>query len=423
MTAAIATLDRDPLIQTYRHIRATTESLCDPLLPEDMVVQTMPEVSPTKWHLGHVTWFFETFVLSGSAAAYEPFDDRYHPLFNSYYESVGHPYPRARRGLLSRPAVEEVRAYRQHVDEALIGLLQKERPEVVEQVAPIIEVGLQHEQQHQELLLMDIKHVLATNPLRPAYHKAELSERRSGSSTEWRSFEGGSVEVGMSGNGFAFDNERPRHSVLLEPFQLANRLVTAGEFLEFMRDKGYERPALWLSDGWEFVRREQWRAPLYWEEGDDGWRVMTLSGLREVIPDEPVCHVSYFEADAFARWRGCRLPTESEWEHAAQGQATTGVFLESGSYHPQPIDSPSSGDSVAQLFGDVWEWTASPYVPYPGYVSFEGALGEYNGKFMVNQLVLRGGSCVTPEGHVRRTYRNFFYPHQRWMFSGLRLAR
>jgi ergothioneine biosynthesis protein EgtB len=418
-----AAVERGTLLREYEEIRATTLSLCEPLEPEDMVIQTMPDVSPTKWHLAHTTWFFETLVLGRTRASYAPFDDRYHALFNSYYRRLGDPYPRARRGLLSRPTVDEIRAYRRHVDRAMTDLLEDAPDSVVEQAAPVIRVGLHHEQQHEELLLMDVKHVLAANPLRPAYHGAPRTGRSVETPIEWCRFDGGRVEVGAATAGFAYDNERPRHEVLLEPFELATRLVTADEYRAFMEDGGYERCELWLADGWDLVQREGWRAPLYWHEDDDGWRVMTLGGPRRIEPCEPLCHVSYFEADAFATWAGSRLPTEFEWEHAARGREIEGTFLEAGEYHPRPLRSPPRPDRPAQLFGDVWEWTASPYVAYPGYRPFEGALGEYNGKFMVNQFVLRGGCCVTPARHVRPTYRNFYYPHQRWMFSGVRLAR
>ncbi len=425
------TQGRDELLRSYGKVRATTMALCEPLEPEDMVVQTMPDVSPTKWHLAHVTWFFEAFVLARSRSSYAPFDDRYHALFNSYYQSIGDPYPRDGRGLLSRPTVEEVRAYRQHVDEAITDLVAGGSDEVLESITPVVAVGLQHEQQHQELLLMDIKNVFARNPLRPTYYSAPRRGDPAGTAMTWTPHEGGQVEVGSSSNEFAFDNEKPRHTVFLEPFELAVRLTTAEEYQAFMQEGGYERPELWLADGWERVQREGWRAPLYWQagndgggsrEGDDSWQVMTLGGLRPVDPQEPVCHVSYYEADAFARWAGCRLPTEFEWEHAARGHEIAGTFLESADFHPQPLGSSTRGQ-LAQLFGDVWEWTSSSYAPYPGYEPFAGSLGEYNGKFMVNQMVLRGGSCVTPESHMRRTYRNFYYPHQRWMFAGVRLAR
>ncbi len=418
-----APADREALLRDYRSVRRTTEALCEPLEREDMVVQTMPDVSPTKWHLAHTTWFFEALVLERSGAPYEVFDDRYAALFNSYYRSLGDPYPRAERGLLSRPTVDEILAYRRHVDGAVEALLSGGPDEASARVAPTLVLGLQHEQQHQELLLMDAKHVLARNPLRPAYRRAEHRRGDAAPPLAWHAFDGGEVEIGFEGAGFAYDNERPRHTVRIEPFELASRPVTAGEFLAFIEDGGYERPELWLADGWDLARREGWRAPLYWERDADRWRVMTLGGLREVDPAEPVCHVSYYEAEAYATWAGARLPSEQEWEHAAGDLEVRGNFLETGALHPRPEAGEGADGAPAQLFGDVWEWTAGPYVPYPGYRPFEGELAEYNGKFMVNQFVLRGGSCVTPRGHVRPTYRNFYYPGQRWMFAGFRLAR
>ena len=414
---------RGDLLRVYKKVRSTTEALCEPLEPEDMVVQTMPDVSPTKWHLAHVTWFFEKLALSRSGASYELFDERLHELFNSYYQSLGRPYPRPRRGLLSRPTVDEVRAYRRHVDEAIADLFENGSREAVERIAPVVTVGLHHEQQHQELLLMDIKHVLAQNPLRPSY---QCQRERSDSSTvpkRWVEFAGGDAEVGAIGAAFTYDNEGPRHRVLLEAFELASHPVTCGEYADFIADGGYERPEFWLADGWDLARKEGWRGPLYWEDGSDGFRVMTLRGLRDIDRFEPVCHVSFYEANAYATWAGCRLPTEFEWEHAAAKRSVTGTFLESGAFHPTPCSAEEDEAGPAQLFGDVWEWTSSPYSPYPGYKPFAGELGEYNGKFMVNQIVLRGGCCVTPAGHVRRTYRNFYYPQQRWMFAGFRLAR
>ncbi len=427
MTLSIPiTQERGELLRAYERVRSVTEALCEPLETEDMVVQTMPDVSPTKWHLAHVTWFFETLVLERSGAQYSLFDERFSAIFNSYYQSLGDPFPRSRRGLLSRPTVDEVRDYRRHVDEAMTALLEDGSRECVESVAPVLTIGMHHEQQHQELLLMDVKHVLAGNPMRPAYGRrpsptGTLIPVVAVPAVEWRSFDGGDVEIGHEGSGFAYDNERPRHTARLEPFELASRPVTCGEYSAFVDDGGYRRSELWLADGWDHVQREDWRAPLYWEP--DTGSAMTLGGLRDIDPGEPVCHVSYYEADAYATWAGCRLPSELEWERAAEGHAATGTFLESGAYHPRRLSSAPEGDSLGQLFGDVWEWTRSPYAPYPGYEPFEGELGEYNGKFMINQLVLRGGCCVTPESHLRRTYRNFFYPHQRWMFAGFRLAR
>ncbi|MHC5063129.1 MAG: ergothioneine biosynthesis protein EgtB [Planctomycetota bacterium] len=417
------TPQRERLITDFEDLRTTTMALCEPLEPEDMVVQTMPDVSPTKWHLAHVTWFFETFVLARSRAPYMPFRTGYHELFNSYYQSEGKPFPRAQRGLLSRPTVDEVRAYRKHVDREVLKLIEHGPEEVIEQAAPIVEVGLQHEQQHQELLLMDVKHVLAKNPLRPAYRQEKSAPRAAVPALDWCSYAGGRVTVGATDGSFFFDNEGPEHPVLVQPFELASRLVTAGEYLEFMADGGYQRPEFWLADGWDIVQRENWRAPLYWEESRYGWQMMTLAGMRAVDPGEPVCHVSYYEADAFATWARRRLPTEFEWEHAARGQEVAGTFLESEVFHPQSLEESGEESAPAQLFGDVWEWTASAYAPYPRYAPFAGGLGEYNGKFMSNQMVLRGGCCVSPQRHLRKTYRNFYYPQQRWMFAGIRLAR
>ena len=327
---------REELLRAYRSVRAVTEALVEPLEPEDMVVQSMPDVSPTKWHLAHTTWFFETLVLARGGQPYTRFHEDYHELFNSYYESLGHPYPRARRGLLSRPTVREVRAYRRHVDQALVALVEGAPEELVVELAPTLTIGLHHEEQHQELLLTDVKHVLAQSPLRPAYRSPPPRAARQAPRQEWISFEGGVVEVGASARGFAFDNERPRHSVLLRPFELARRPVTCGEYLAFVADGGYRRPELWLADGWSLVQKEGWQAPLYWEEDGDCWRVTTLGGLRDVEPDEPVCHVSYYEAQAFAAWSGQRLPGEHEWEHAARQSSFSGTFLEDGTLHPAP---------------------------------------------------------------------------------------
>lgn len=418
-------LDRDALVRAYSGVRSATESLCEALETEDMVVQTMPDVSPIKWHLAHVTWFFEAMALSEAVPNYETCDEYVTSLFNSYYESIAEPYPRARRGLLTRPTVAEIMRYRQRVDARMLEFLQDAEDDVLERIAPTIEVGLHHEQQHQELMLMDILHVFAQNPLRPAYRKKTVSELAARSKLSWRRFDGGNVAIGAEAESFCYDNERPRHEVVLPAFELASRLVTSGEYLQFMRDGGYERPELWLADGWNLVQGEGWTAPLYWErdsEGDDSWNAMTLGGLRAVDENQPVCHVSYYEADAYARWADCRLPTEFEWEHATAGLEVRGNFAESGRFHPRATGLDTS-DSVLQLYGDVWEWTSSPYAGYPGFQPFEGALGEYNGKFMINQVVLRGGCCVTPQSHIRPSYRNFYYPQQRWMFSGIRLAR
>ncbi len=412
------------LIERFREVRAVTEGLVAPLQPEDMVVQSMADASPTKWHLGHTTWFFETFVLGPHERGFTPHQRRWGPLFNSYYRSVGTPYPRSERGLLSRPTVAEVRAWREAVDDRVSTLLAAADTDLLAGIGPVLVLGLHHEQQHQELLLTDLKHAFGQNPLRPTYRAASegpsvLARPRGGPG--WVSREGGLVEVGHSGPGFAFDNEGPRHQALLQPHALADRLVTNREYLAFVDDGGYERPELWLDEGWATRGEGGWRAPLYWEQGPGGWAQFTLAGMRPVHPDEPVCHVSFYEADAYARWAGARLPTEVEWEVAAVERAVAGNLLESGRLHPAPAASYEGG--LAQLFGDLWEWTASPYGPYPGYRPPPGALGEYNGKFMVNQQVLRGGSCATPQGHLRATYRNFFHPDKRWQLTGIRLAR
>jgi ergothioneine biosynthesis protein EgtB len=378
----------------------------------------MPDVSPPKWHLAHVSWFFETFVLKPYLPGYREVDGRYAVLFNSYYEGAGAMHPRAERGRLSRPTLEEVYRYRRRVDEAMAGLLEEgglaQRPDVAFRTL----LGLHHEQQHQELLITDIKHIFASQPLRPRYNEPPAAARATAPGAEWCEYPGGLREIGHAGDGFCYDNETPRHRVWLEPFRLAARPVTNGEFLGFMRDGGYERAELWLSEGWRAVKERGWLAPLYWERDGGTWHYMTLSGLRAVDPQEPVCHVSYYEADAYARWAGRRLPTEQEWEIAAQDVAVAGNLQDSGRHHP----APAREAGLTQLYGDVWEWTRSPYVAYPGFRPLAGTLGEYNGKFMSGQMVLRGGSCATPADHIRASYRNFFYPADRWQFSGIRLA-
>ncbi|HLG66444.1 MAG TPA: ergothioneine biosynthesis protein EgtB [Acidimicrobiales bacterium] len=419
--ADAGTARRRVLAARYREVRAATEELAAPLSPEDQTVQSMPDASPTKWHRGHTSWFFETFLLQGQPR-YSPYDPAFAYIFNSYYEAVGPRYPRPERGILSRPGVAEVAAYRHHVDSAMGELLEGELDEAT---ADLVELGLHHEQQHQELLLMDIKHALSRNPLLPAYRPGAGAHPSEARKLGWLEHEGGLAEIGhRPGTGFAFDNELPCHLEHLTPFALADRPVTCGEWLGFMEDGGYSRPELWLSDGWAAVAQGAWTCPLYWFQETtsapaSSWFVFTLGGPRPVDPAEPVCHISYFEADAFARWAGCRLPTEAEWEVAARGSSpASGNWLDLRVLHPLP-----TGDSATGLFGDVWEWTASPYGPYPGFRPAPGAVGEYNGKFMVNQYVLRGGSCATPAGHVRATYRNFFPAHARWAFSGLRLAK
>ncbi len=404
-------------ITPYRAVRSASERLCDPLITEDYVVQSMPDVSPTKWHLAHTTWFWETFLLTPHLAGYQPFDPAFKFLFNSYYVTVGDRHCRQNRGQLSRPTVSEVYAYRKHVDAAMEQLLADLPPAAAE----LMDIGLNHEQQHQELMLTDLKHVFWVNPLRPAYRQATREAPLDPVPMRWVNLDGGLKEIGWRpGDGFAFDNESPRHKVYLEPFELGSRLVTNGEWKRFMTDGGYARADCWLSAGLATARAEDWRAPMYWIEQDGQWWNHTLSGLRPVVDAEPVVHVSFFEADAFARWAGARLPTEAEWEVASEAVPMTGPFVEHGDGHPAPAtDAPG----LQQMFGDVWQWTASAYLGYPGFCPPPGALGEYNGKFMCNQFVLRGGSVATPASHIRRTYRNFFPPDARWQFMGLRLAR
>ena len=404
--------------QMFLRVRAATGGLAAPLSDADATVQSMPDASPAKWHLAHTTWFFEAMVLTPESAAYRCFDERFNFLFNSYYESVGARQPRPLRGLLTRPTLAEVLAYREHVDAAMRDLLRRgPSPRTL----GVIELGCHHEQQHQELLLTDILHLFAQNPLRPAYRESvPLPVETFDRVQTYKTLPGGVFDIGHEGRGFAFDSEGPRHAVRLEPFRLSDRLVTNREWMEFMSDKGYQNPLLWLSDGWAKVREEGWSAPLYWEARDGEYWSMTLRGVQPVDLDAPVTHVSYFEADAFASWMGRRLPTESEWEVAAQSLPVDGNFAGSGRLRPKPAAMPDG--SLRQMFGDVWEWTRSAFMPYPRFRPMEGALGEYNGKFMSGQFVLRGGSCVTPEDHVRATYRNFFAPHTRWQFSGLRLA-
>ena len=420
------------LLARYRQTRAFTEKLAEPLEVEDYVVQSMPDVSPTKWHLAHVTWFFETFVLAPHVDGYEPLDPAYQYLFNSYYLGAGERHCRDQRGYISRPTVEEVYAYRRHVDRQMDellagpgGRLDAGGSEEADEILRVVEIGLHHEQQHQELLLTDIKHVLSVNPLRPAYLPADPDPIASESlgPPSWMAVEGGLHEIGHEiGPGFAFDNETPRHRFFVEAFELADRLVTNAEYLLFIEDGGYERGDLWLSEGWTAVRENGWSEPFYWERDGGDWYTFTLRGRRPVDPFEPVCHLNYFEADAYARWVGARLPTEQEWEVVASQHAIEGNFVESGRLHPARASEGDPG-GARQLFGDVWEWTRSQYSPYPGYEALPGTLGEYNGKFMSNQFVLRGGSCATSESHIRRTYRNFFPADASWQFTGLRLAR
>ncbi len=424
------------LATRYVAVREMTERLAAPLSAEDCMLQSMPDASPTKWHLAHTSWFFETFILAPHAADYRPLDPQYTFLYNSYYKQLGaHPL-RCARGLVSRPTLQQVYAYRRHVDEHMSRLLQAGW--IAPEIAALVELGLNHEQQHQELIVTDIKHALWSQPLRPAYIERRPQDYPYPVQFEFFNVLGGLEWIGHAGDGFAFDNETPRHQVYLREFRIGSRLVTNGEYLEFMRDGGYSKPQLWLSDGWDAVIANEWRAPLYWEpqrtakredsarfgDPDDEWRIFTLAGWREIDPHEPVCHISYYEADAYARWAGARLPTEPEWEVEANRVAMNGNFLEGERFHPQPAP-PASLVPVgkpAQMFGDLWEWTSSAYLGYPGYRPSGGALGEYNGKFMSGQMVLRGGSCATPRSHIRATYRNFFPPHARWQFTGIRLA-
>ncbi len=401
----------------FLDVRETSLKITRPLSAEDQMLQSMPDASPTKWHLAHTTWFFETFILEPNVAGYTPFDPKFKVLFNSYYKQLGAHPNRGSRGLMSRPSLEHVHQYRAHVDRAISDLLCHDIPDA--EILELIELGLNHEQQHQELILTDIKHAVWSSPLRaqPAHDTNFPSQT---ALLTWIPIEGGIHSVGHEGDSFAFDNERPRHDVLLRPFRIASRAVTNAEYMEFMADGSYRRPQLWLSDGWDAVCANQWNSPLYWEGGEDGsWSYFDGADMQRVDPSAPVCHVSYYEADAFARWSGARLPTEEEWEVTATRYPSQGTLLEDEVFHPRP----ARGEGLQQAFGDVWEWTASPYVAYPGFTPAEGLLGEYNGKFMCNQLVLRGGSCATPASHIRASYRNFFPAYARWQFSGIRLAK
>jgi ergothioneine biosynthesis protein EgtB len=400
------------LSTAYEHVRQRTLHLAEPLTAEDCCAQSMPDASPVKWHLAHTTWFFETFILEPREPGFRPHDPAFRVLFNSYYNGVGAKHPRAQRGLLTRPALADVHAYRAGVDARMLHLLAS-APDDGE-LAALAELGLQHEQQHQELILTDVKHLLSCNPLNPAYADSPLPASGPVAPLAWIQFDGGLAEIGHAGGGFAFDNESPRHRQYLQPFALASRLVTNGEFLEFVEAGGYRDPALWLSDGWDLVANGTLAAPLYWVRDGDRWREFTLHGLQALDPARPVTHVSLYEADAYARWRGARLPTEGEWEFAARDAALT-----CGDLHPRAAGS----SGLAQMFGECWQWTASGYAPYPGFAPAAGAIGEYNGKFMVNQYVLRGSSCATPHGHARASYRNFFPAGARWQFTGIRLAR
>ena len=399
------------LLARFQTVRAWSETLVSPLQTEDFVAQPMADASPAKWHLAHVTWFWETFLLKPHLPNYQALFPEYEILFNSYYNAVGPQFPRARRGTITRPTVSQTFDYRRHVDAAMEELLTTNDDDLT----ALVELGLNHEQQHQELIVTDLKFLLSCNPLTPIY-QAQSRAQTVPADAQWIGHEGGLVEIGYGGKGFSFDNEGPLHRVWLEPFELSSQLVNCGQWLEFINDGGYERSEFWLSAGWNTVQLESWTAPLYWQKSADGWQQFTLSGLRAVDANEPIAHLSYFEADAFARWKGARLPTEFEWEALCGGEPIEGNFAESRLLHP-------SAATKFEPFGNLWQWTRSQYCPYPGYRADEGALGEYNGKFMCNQFVLRGGSCATPQSHIRASYRNFFPPDARWQFAGLRLAR
>lgn len=416
-------------------VRAQTMALIDGLSAEDCALQSMPDASPTRWHLAHTTWFFEVFVLERFEPGFQPFHPAFRVLFNSYYNGVGDRHLRAERGLVSRPGLAEVLAYREDVEARLRSLLQAPPRDLATRaaLAEVVELGLHHEQQHQELVLTDLKHLFSRNPLLPAYRLGALPQAVAASPAGWFACPGGLFESGASAEGFAFDNERPQHRVFLEPFELSLRPINCGEVMAFIEDGGYRRPELWLAAGWDTVQQCGWQAPLYWQApsgaaahgsgAGERRQVFTLRGVLDIAPEAPAVHLSHYEADAIARWLGARLPTELEWEHVAQQVAVEGNLLESGLFHPSEAGVTPRTGLPAQMFGDVWEWTQSAYLPYPGYRTAPGAIGEYNGKFMSQQMVLRGGSCATPRSHLRATYRNFFPPQARWQFSGARLAR
>ncbi len=406
----------EPLADRYRRIRNLSLELAAPLSPEDQVVQTIPEVSPTKWHLAHATWFFEQFCLRAHVDGYEPVYERYQFLFNSYYHTASDMHPRPLRGLLSRPTVKDIHEYRRRVDDTMLELIRDCGD--ADDLAFLVTLGLNHEQQHQELLLTDIKHVFFSNPLWPTYRDLPVPPEGSRSELESSRRSGGTYQIGAAGEDFYYDNETPQHEALVSHHEIDGRLVTNARYRDFIKDGGYTESSHWLADGWAHVNERQWRRPLYWSE--DSEREFTLGGWRNIQPDAPVSHVSLYEADAFARWAGARLPTETEWELAAREAPRDGNLLGTGLLHPAPCTSTAT---IAQLYGDVWEWTASAYRPYPGFEPLAGSLGEYISKFMCNQIVVRGGSCVTQADHIRPTYRSFFYPHDRWQFLGFRLAR
>ena len=426
MSDSIPTIKKERLrfrkehtLEQYHKVRPFTHHLVEPLETEDFVIQPMENTSPTKWHLAHTSWFFETFVLEKFQSGFKSLHPQYAYFFNSYYLQTGVPFSRANRGLLSRPTVKEVFEYRAYVDEQVQLFIEGCEEELWREVAQVMEIGLNHEQQHQELILTDLKYLLAQNPLLPVYKDQVIAETKAVDEINWVKFEEGIVEIGNKGNEFTYDNEHPRHRTFVQDFELADRLIINREYLEFMNDDGYNRSELWLDEGWSKVNSEEWKAPLYWFKRDDGWFNFTLSGARPIELNEPVTHISYFEADAFARWKECRLPTEQEWEHACSNLEIKGNFVDDDKFHPIP----EKGQGLKQMYGDAWEWTQSSYAPYPGYKPLPGALGEYNGKFMANQYVLKGGSCATSKSHIRKTYRNFFHTDARWQFTGIRLAK
>jgi ergothioneine biosynthesis protein EgtB len=415
------------LIEQFRQVRDFSTRLCRSLEPEDYVVQSMPDVSPTKWHLAHTSWFFETFVLKVWMQRYRSEVPQYAYLFNSYYNAAGDMHRRDLRGLISRPTVAETYRFRESIDQCVIKLLEEADDALLSEIEPVLTLGVHHEQQHQELLVTDIKHVFSQNPLYPVFQPDAVQPKTAKVAPQhFVEFDEATVMIGHDGAGFSYDNEGPRHRALVPAFSLSNRLITNGEYLAFMEAGGYTRPEFWLSLGWTTVNDHAsggWQAPLYWVQRDGAWWNFTLSGFRPVNESEPVTHVSYFEADAYANWDGARLPTEFEWEYAASELPIEGNFVDAQRFHPAPAGGANGNDALLQMFGDVWQWTRSAYLPYPGYRAVPGALGEYNGKFMCNQMVLRGGSCATSRSHIRPTYRNFFQPEKRWQFTGIRLAR
>jgi ergothioneine biosynthesis protein EgtB len=415
--------ERENLKKHYKKIRSFTESLTESLETEDFVIQAMENASPAKWHLAHTTWFFEVFVLKHALKEFESMHPQYDYIFNSYYVQTSDPHCRDKRGNLSRPTVKQVFEYRKYVDEHMLSLIDSMTDTEFDEWASVVEVGIHHEQQHQELLLTDLKYMFAQNPLYPIYQETDRPQLKDLPAVNWVHFDEGVYEIGHLGDEFGYDNEFPNHKTYIHDFAIADRLVTNGEYLEFLEDGGYKDPKWWLDEGFAAVENNEWDRPLYWVERNGEWYHFTLSGLEKIDVNEPVTHVSYFEADAYARWKGCRLPTEHEWEVASKKESLKGNFVESKHHHPACFSKNSRGKKIHQMFGDVWQWTQSSYAPYPGYKPFPGALGEYNGKFMVNQYVLRGGSCATSRSHIRKTYRNFFHTGARWQFSGIRLAK